>query len=126
MSRKWLNMYGHIADQNRLQSVPAAFSRTGQIYGPFKSLVSEQIRQNLITFEGQAKPSKIKLVMKWWSKYISIFIAKTASRNVAFKSAKMTESICYLLFKRVKLRRQAWLPSDEEEDLELEDLGHNA
>ena len=32
-------------------------------------------------------------VMKWWSKCISMAIAKTASRNVAFKVAKMRESI---------------------------------
>ena len=31
--------------------------------------------------------------MKWWSKCISIAIAKTASRNVAFKVAIMRESI---------------------------------
>ena len=32
-------------------------------------------------------------VMKWWSKCISVVIAKTASRNVAFKVAKMREAI---------------------------------
>ena len=31
--------------------------------------------------------------MKWWSKCISMAIAKTASRNVAFKVAKMREAI---------------------------------
>ena len=31
--------------------------------------------------------------MKWWSKCISVAIAKTASRNVAFKVAKMREAI---------------------------------
>ena len=31
--------------------------------------------------------------MKWWSKCISMAIAKTASRNVAFKVAKMRDSI---------------------------------
>ena len=51
---------------------------------PFKSFVMEQIRQNqkLITFEGKAKSSRVKSVMKWWSKCISMVIAKTASRNV--------------------------------------------
>lgn len=45
----------------------------------------EEIRQKIITIilEGQTKPSKIKSVMKWWSKCISMIIAKTASRNVA-------------------------------------------
>ena len=85
--------YGLIADHNNLQLVPAVFSQTGQIYGPFKSLIKEQIRRYLIDFEGQAKPSKIKSVMKWWSKRISMIIAKTAGRNVAFKSGKLAESV---------------------------------
>lgn len=83
--------YGQIADQNRLQFVPAVFSHTGQIHGAFKSLFGEQIRQNLVAFEGQAKPFTIKSVIKW-SKCISMVIAKTASRNVAFKAAKIADS----------------------------------
>ena len=53
----------------------------------------EQIRQKLITFEGKAKSSRVKAVMKWWSKCISMVIAKTASRNVAFKSGKMMDAL---------------------------------
>ena len=30
---------------------------------------------------------------RWWSRCISMVIAKTASRNVAFKMARMRESI---------------------------------
>tara|TARA_A100001015_G_C14901441_1_gene676559 strand:+ start:48 stop:314 length:267 start_codon:yes stop_codon:yes gene_type:complete len=30
--------------------------------------------------------------MKWWSKHLTIVIAKTASRNVVFKAAKMNDS----------------------------------
>ena len=73
--------------------VPAVFSHTGQIHAPFKSFVMEQIRQKLITFEGKAKSSRVKAVMKWWSKCISMVIAKTASRNVAFKSGKMMDAL---------------------------------
>ena len=76
-----------------LQFAPAVFSQTGQIYGPFKSLIKEQIRRHLIDFKGQAKPSKIKSVMKWWSKCIPKIITKTASQNVAFKSVKLAESV---------------------------------
>ena len=47
----------------------------------------------LITFEGKAKSSRVKSVMKWWSKCISMVIAKTASRNVAFKSGKMMDAL---------------------------------
>ena len=78
---------GQIADQNRLQFVPTVFSHTVRIHGAFESLLREQIRQNLVALEGQAKPSKIKSVMKWWSKRISMVIAKTASRNFAFKGS---------------------------------------
>ena len=53
----------------------------------------EQIRQKLVAFEGQTKSSKIKSVMKWWSKCISMVIAKTASRSVAFKVAKFKEFV---------------------------------
>ena len=31
--------------------------------------------------------------MKWWSKCVSMVIAKTASRNVAFKAGKMSETV---------------------------------
>ena len=31
--------------------------------------------------------------MKWWSKCISMAIAKTASRNVAFKSDKIMDAL---------------------------------
>ena len=63
---------GPTADRYNLQFVPAVCSQTGQIHGPFKSFFMEQIRQKLITFEGQAKPSRVKSVMKWWSKCISM------------------------------------------------------
>ena len=86
--------YGPTADRYNLQFVPAVFSHTGQIYAPFKSFVMEQIRQKLvITFEGEAKSSRVKAVMKWWSKCISMVIAKTASRNVAFKSGEMMDAL---------------------------------
>ncbi len=51
------------------------------------------ITQKLVAFEGEPKPSKINSMMKWWSRCISVAIAKTASRNVAFKVAKMREAI---------------------------------
>ena len=85
--------YGRIAEQSNLRFAPAAFSHTGQTHGEFKSFVKEQIKQKLVAFEGDAKASKTRSVMKWWSKCISVAIAKTASRNVAFKVAKMREAI---------------------------------
>ena len=56
-------------------------SHTGQIHTAFKDFIREQIRQKIVAFESQAKSSKIKSVLKWWSKCISMVIAKTASRN---------------------------------------------
>ena len=55
----------------------------------------ERIRHKLIAFEGKAKASRVKAVMKWWTKCISmvIVIAKTASRNVAFKSDKLMDAL---------------------------------
>ena len=80
-------------EQSNLLFVPAVFSHTGQIHGEFKAFVKEQIKQKLVAFEGDAKASKTSSVMKWWSKCISMAIAKTARRSVAFKVAKMREAI---------------------------------
>ena len=62
--------------------------------------------------------------MKWWSKCISMVIAKTASRNVAFKAARLGD----LIFDRQsEIRRtedaQVNSPSHEED---LDDVGCNA
>ena len=78
----------------------------------------------MVASEGQAKPSKIKSMMKWWSKCISMVIAKTASRNVAFKAARLGD----LIFDRQsEIRRtedaQVNSPSHEED---LDDVGCNA
>ena len=63
------------------------------LHTAFKDLTREQIRQKIVVFENQAKPSKINSVFKWWSKCISMVIAKAASRNVAYKATKLGESI---------------------------------
>ena len=85
--------YGRVAEQNNLRLIPAVFSHTGQIHDDFKALVREQIRYKLIEVEGEPKSSKIRAVMKWWTRCISMAIAKTASRNVAFKVARMRDAI---------------------------------
>jgi len=64
--------YGRVAEQSNLRFVPAVFSHTGQIHGEFKAFVKEQIKQKLVAFEGDAKASKTRSVMKWWSKCICI------------------------------------------------------
>ena len=89
-------------------------------------MIREQIRQKIVAFENQAKSSKIKSVLKWWSKCISMVIAKTASRNVAYKANKLGE----LMFAR---QSEMLMPEEElgsqspvsyEED--FEDLSSNA
>ena len=70
--------YSRVAEQNNLGFIPAVFSHTGQIHCEFKALVKEQTRHKLIAFEGEVKSSKIRSVMKWWSRCISMTIAKTA------------------------------------------------
>ena len=97
-----------------------------QIHTAFKDFIREQIRQKIVAFESQAKSSKIKSVLKWWSKCISMVIAKTASRNVAYKANKLGE----LMFAR---QSEMLMPEEElgsqslgsyEED--FEDLSSNA
>ena len=91
MIRRWLNMVGLLS--KAIYVCSCSFSHTGQIHSEFRAFVKEQIKQKLVAFEGDAKASKTRSVMQWWSKCISVAIAKTASRNVAFKVAKMREAI---------------------------------
>ena len=110
-----------------MRFVPAVFSHTGQIHGDFRAFVKEQIKQKLVAFEGDAKASKTRSVMKWWSKCISMAIAKTASRNVAFNVAKMREAI-------MEYQDEFLMRKSEHTDVgvetnnraQLEDVGQNA
>ena len=107
--------------------IPAVFSHTGQIHTVFKDFIREQIRQKFVDFENQAKPSKINSVFKWWSKCISMVIAKTASRNVIYKANKLGESMfvrqseMLILIPEEELGSQS--PVSYEED--FEDLSSN-
>ena len=85
--------YGQVAKQNELRLIPAVFSHTGQVHEAFKVFAKEQIRAKLEHFEGPVKNSKVRSHMNWWVKCISAVIAKTASRNVAFKARKLSDSI---------------------------------
>ena len=70
--------------------IPAAFPTLVKL--GFKG-IKEQTRHKLICFEGEAKKSKDRLVIKWWSKYICMTIVETASRSVAFKASRMSEGV---------------------------------
>ena len=65
--------------------------------------------------------------MKWWSRCISMAIAKTASRNVAFKVAKMRDSIMEdqdeLIIRKSECEE---LGLEVNAKAVLEDVGHNA
>ena len=65
--------------------------------------------------------------MKWWSRCISMAIAKTASRNVAFKVAKMRDSIMEdqdeLIMRKLECEE---LGLEANAKAVLEDVGHNA
>ena len=116
---------GRVAEQSNLRFVPAVFSHTGQTHGEFKAFVKEQIKQKLVAFEGA---SKTRSVMKWWSKCISVAIAKTASRNVAFKvAAKMREAIMEDQDEFL-MRNSEHMDIDGETNnrAQLEDVGQNA
>jgi len=116
--------YGWIADENTLQFAPTVFSHTGQIHDAFKSLIKEQIRQKLVSFEGRTKQSKVRSTMKWRSKCLSIVIAKTAGRDVAFKVSKMGEPL--LAAQPVILTRETpELFSSLHDEEALVDLGYN-
>ena len=121
-------MYGHLADRSGFQLIPAVFSHTGQTHTAFKDLTREQIRQKIVAFENQAKPSKINSVFKWWSKCISmvIGIAKTASGSVVHKANKLGESMfarqSEMLMPEEELGSQS--PVSYEED--FEELSSNA
>ena len=85
--------YHRLADQSGFQFVPAVFSHTGQMHKSIKRLIVEQIRRALAFSEGVVKQSRVRSTMRWWTKCISMVIAKTASRNVAFKANVMSQAV---------------------------------
>ena len=66
----------------------------------------------------------IKTAMKWWSKRISMVIAKTASRNVAFKSGKLVEA--FFQDQSVVQTRQLAMEGLSFDDADFEGLARNA
>ncbi len=76
-------------------------------------------------FEGEAKMSKVRSAINWWSKeYISMIIIKTASRNVAFKTARMSESALESQVEVTMRRLEAAdeTRSDEDKQVALDDI----
>ena len=72
----------------------SAVCRRNTVHEEFRTFAKEQnFRAKFEHFESQVKSSKVKSQLNWWVKCISAVIAKTASRNVAFKARKLRESI---------------------------------
>ena len=90
--------YHRLADQSGFHFVPAVFSHTGQMHKSIKRLIAEQIRSVLAFSEGVVKQSRVRSTMRWWTKCISMVIAKTktASRNVAFMTNVMSQAVLVL------------------------------
>ena len=85
--------YHRLADQNGFHFVLAVFSHTGQIHKSIKRLITEQSRHKLTLSEGEAKQSRVRSAMRWWTKCVSMVIVKTASRNIAFKADMMSQAV---------------------------------
>ena len=62
--------------------------------------------------------------MKWWSKCISMVIAKTASRNVAFKAAMLGDST-FDRQSEILMTEAATVNSPSQEE-DFDDVGYNA
>ena len=94
--------------------------------GLFSQINPDNNRRPDILLQGEAKSSKVRSVMKWWSKCISmaVAIAKTTStsRNMAFKVARLRESIMEgqneLIILILYTSRKSSSDSDEEVGLE--------
>ena len=122
-----MSKYSRVAEQNSLRLIPAVFSHTGQIHGEFKRFVKEQIKQKMIFFEGEAKESKVRSALKWWINAISMAIARTASRNVAFKVAMVRDFIMESQHEFILRRTESnGLESEAEDKEALEDVTYNA
>ena len=64
--------------------------------------------------------------MRWWAKCISMVIAKTASRNVAFKTDVMSQAVLEAQASFVTQEATAQEASSERNSLDDDDVERNA
>ena len=57
--------YTNLADNNSFQFTHAVFSHVDSIHDSIRRLISEQLRDKLILFEGKAKESTMMSIIKW-------------------------------------------------------------
>ena len=118
--------YHRLADQNGFHFVPAAFSHTGQTHKSIKRLIAEQIRHKLTLSEGEAKQSRVRSTMRWWTKCISMVIAKTASGDIAFKADMMSQAVLGAQTSFVTPEARGQDASSERYSCDDDDVEHNA
>ena len=77
----------------------------------------------MIRFEEEAKRLEVRSAMKWWSECISTIIAKMATRSVAFKAARMSESVLESQEEAIIRHPEgAETRSDEDKQVALDDI----
>ena len=81
----------------------------------------------LILSEGEAKQSRVKSTMRWWTKCVSMVIANTASRNIAAKVGKMSVAVLDAQASFVTSEQATGQEaSSERESLDDDDVERNA
>ena len=110
-----------------LRLTPAAFFHACQIHGDFfTGLIKEQICHKLICFEGETMKSKFRSAMKWWSKRVSMTIAKTASRSLAFKASRMNEAVLESQDEIITRKPKRQETESDDNNQALDDIGYDA
>ena len=91
-----VDLFGRVAYDDPYKPLEARrqpeWITTRQIHGEVKRIIKYQIRLQLTFTEREAKSSKVELVFRWWSKCISSVTSRTASRNILFSSARISNT----------------------------------
>ena len=124
--RRWLNAVASQSEAARGLLLQSSLKLV-KLAASLKLLV----RSKLIDFEREAKSSRVRSVTRRWSRRASMAIAKAASRSVAFKAARIRESIMEdqdELIARRSDGEEEEVDSEANSDSEaaLEDAGHSA
>ena len=70
-----------LADQNDFHFAPAAFLHADQTHKSIKCLITGQIRHKLTLSKGEAKQSRVRSAMRWWTKRVSMVIALLSQKR---------------------------------------------
>ena len=89
-------------------------------------MIAEQIRHKITFLEGEAKQSRVRSAMRWWTKRVSMVIAKTASRSIAFKADMMSQAVLEAQTSFVTPEVRGQKASSERDSLDDDDVERNA